>query len=67
MEGADAQKVEYGKDPFEDSLDNETKIFRRYMQNCYEENCRRHVSLVLKCNNHLLRFLLIECVCFICY
>ncbi|RHN39571.1 hypothetical protein MtrunA17_Chr8g0345261 [Medicago truncatula] len=42
VEGADAQKVEYGKDPFEDSLDNETKIFRRYMQNCYEENCRRH-------------------------
>lgn len=56
MEEGNAHKLPV--DPFEHTLDNETKIFRTYMQNCYEDQCRRYVSPVLRCNNHLLKFLL---------
>jgi len=65
MEEGNAHKLPV--DPFEHTLDNGTKKFRRYMQKVYEENCRVYVSPVLRCNNHLLKFLLFECICFICY
>ncbi|RHN39409.1 putative gag-polypeptide of LTR copia-type [Medicago truncatula] len=40
MEEGNAHKLPV--DPFEHTLDNETKIFRTYMQNCYEDQCRRY-------------------------